>query len=145
MDDLLPAAIATIFGLPLLSLLLLSYAEELSTFRGRHAAPPLRSRLGQLLKSLLSPYFKWCGLYPHDVRDPASRRVANLFVDFFGYREIGRFVDIGCGDGETGSLTAGLADVGWSGVCVEAVPEGARAARARHAANEVRGVARVMV
>lgn len=37
-------------------------------------------------------------------------------------RTSGRFLDIGAFDGQTDSLTAGLADAGWTGVCCEPDP-----------------------
>lgn len=42
-------------------------------------------------------------------------------LKFFGERK-GRFLDIGAFDGVTGSNTRSLAELGWSGVCVEANP-----------------------
>jgi FkbM family methyltransferase len=42
-------------------------------------------------------------------------------LKFFGERK-GRFLDIGAFDGVTGSNTRALAELGWSGVCVEANP-----------------------
>jgi FkbM family methyltransferase len=42
-------------------------------------------------------------------------------LKFFGERK-GRFLDIGAFDGVTGSNTMALAELGWSGVCIEANP-----------------------
>lgn len=45
----------------------------------------------------------------------------SYILDYFGGR-VGRFLDIGAFDGVTFSNTRPLADLGWSGVCVEPSP-----------------------
>lgn len=46
---------------------------------------------------------------------------------------VGSFLDLGCYDGETYSNTAALADLGWSGVCVDASPDAVAACALRYA------------
>lgn len=45
-----------------------------------------------------------------------------IAAHFDGRRTPGRFLDIGAFDGRTNSTTSGLAQEGWSGVCVEPNP-----------------------
>ena len=134
LEVLVPVAIAGVFAVSIVVLLAVSFLEDTSSLPSFSAAAA--TRLGQLSKALLSPYFKWRGTYPHVVTDAHMARVSQLLVRELGYSEDGVFVDVGAGDGESGSYTAMLADVGWRGVCAEAVPEAARACRARHAGNK---------
>lgn len=60
-----------------------------------------------------------------------------LYDEFFGPRRTGFFVEIGAYDGESFSNTSALADLGWSGVYVEPVPDYAARCRARHRDNQV--------
>lgn len=56
-------------------------------------------------------------------------------VDHFAGR-IGRFLDVGAFDGKTFSNTFALAELGWSGVCVEPSPPAFCALMRTHAGND---------
>lgn len=47
----------------------------------------------------------------------------------------GSFLDLGAYDGVTYSNTAALADLGWSGICVDAAPDAVAACAARYSAR----------
>ncbi len=53
--------------------------------------------------------------------DPSQYGEGQWIVDYFGDRK-GRFLDVGAFDGKTFSNTWMLAQLGWSGVCVEPSP-----------------------
>lgn len=53
-----------------------------------------------------------------------------IILRHFKNRRFGRFLDLGAADGRTFSNTLALAELGWSGVCVEPIPR--LAARLRH-------------
>lgn len=55
----------------------------------------------------------------------------------FGYKEDGRFVDVGAWDGKQWSNTFGLAQIGWKGVCFEPQPKQFRLCKAHHASHDV--------
>ena len=61
--------------------------------------------------------------------------LGKLLEDTLGYRTDGTFVEVGAFDGQTYSNTSFLADLGWRGVYVEAVPHFAFICAARHTAN----------
>jgi FkbM family methyltransferase len=63
------------------------------------------------------------------------RDLGSLYEQFFGAREDGFFVEVGAYDGDSFSNTSCLADVGWSGLLIEPVPEFAARCRQRHADN----------
>ena len=57
---------------------------------------------------------------------PADCQVKDLnkiYLDYFGYKTDGFFVDVGANDGITASNIYGLALAGWEGLCYEAVPD----------------------
>jgi FkbM family methyltransferase len=58
-----------------------------------------------------------------------------LYEQLFGQRADGCFVEVGAFDGETYGNTAGLADLGWTGLYVEPVPAAFEQCCRRHAAN----------
>ncbi|MFT3807432.1 FkbM family methyltransferase [Arenimonas sp.] len=61
------------------------------------------------------------------------RELANLYKLLLGERTDGLFVEVGAFDGTSFSNTSCLADVGWSGILVEPVPEFATACRSKYA------------
>ena len=58
--------------------------------------------------------------------------LSHLFVKFFGERGSGVFVEIGANNGINCSNTWGLAERGWTGYMVEAIPELAQECRDNH-------------
>src|SRR5947209_8265810 len=64
--------------------------------------------------------------------------LADIYMQHFGYKTNGTFVEVGAYDGESISNTVFLADIGWEGVYVEPIPEHARQAEIRHAGNDVK-------
>lgn len=58
-----------------------------------------------------------------------------VIIDFFKGK-VGRFLDIGAYDGKTFSNTLRLAELGWSGVCVEPSPSCFKAMLPIHGNNE---------
>lgn len=52
----------------------------------------------------------------------SQNREEAIIVELFGPNQIGHFLDIGAYDGKTFSNTLRLAELGWSGVCVEPSP-----------------------
>ena len=60
-----------------------------------------------------------------------------IYLEFFGFRTNGIFVEVGAYDGEFASNTSGLADAGWKGLYIEPVWEFAQQCAARHAKNNV--------
>jgi FkbM family methyltransferase len=75
-----------------------------------------------------------------DYHPPKMHPIASLsaiYKGVFGYKTDGVFLEIGAFDGETHSNTSFLADIGWSGVYVEPVPEYAAACANRHRNNRV--------
>lgn len=64
------------------------------------------------------------------------RGLEEIYLQYFGYRRHGLFVEVGAFDGETASNTSGLADIGWSGHYIEPVPEYAERCRQRHRHNQ---------
>jgi FkbM family methyltransferase len=71
-------------------------------------------------------------------RPPGNCQIPNLagkWQALFGGRNSGYFVEVGAYDGENYSNTSCLADVGWSGLYIEAVSEFAERCRARHKNN----------
>jgi FkbM family methyltransferase len=58
-----------------------------------------------------------------------------LLEQLYGRRADGAFVEVGAFDGETYGNTAGLADLGWSGLYIEPVPESYEQCCRRHARN----------
>jgi len=70
---------------------------------------------------------------------PASCQIPTLgflYRLFFGRRADGTFVEIGAYDGHSFSNSSCLAEVGWRGLYVEAVPEFADLCQKRYAGNE---------
>jgi FkbM family methyltransferase len=61
--------------------------------------------------------------------------LASLYELFFGRKSEGTFVEIGAFDGISFSNSSCLADVGWSGILVEPIPEHADICRKRYASN----------
>jgi len=61
--------------------------------------------------------------------------LAKIYLERFGYRRHGTFVEIGAYDGDSYSNTCGLADLGWRGVYVEPVEHYYEKCRKRHAKN----------
>jgi len=61
--------------------------------------------------------------------------LAGLYEQLFGRRVDGCFVEVGAFDGETYGNTAGLADLGWSGLYIEPMPEAFELCRRRHVNN----------
>ena len=55
----------------------------------------------------------------------------------FGCITNGVFVEVGANDGVSHSNTYGLAQVGWSGICIEPAPRAAQACRRNHAGHDV--------
>jgi FkbM family methyltransferase len=71
-------------------------------------------------------------------RPPGNCQIPNLagkWQALFGRRISGYFVEVGAYDGENYSNTSCLADVGWSGLYIEAVAEFAERCRIRHKNN----------
>jgi FkbM family methyltransferase len=71
-------------------------------------------------------------------RPPATCQIPNLngkWEALFGRSGDGVFVEVGAYDGESFSNTSCLADVGWTGLYIEPVPEFAEKCRQRHARN----------
>lgn len=60
-----------------------------------------------------------------------------LYLDVFGYRNYGTFVEIGGYDGITFSNTWGLARAGWHGLYVDANPSSVEACKKNHAGHSV--------
>lgn len=58
--------------------------------------------------------------------------LANIYLDNFGYIYDGTFVEVGAYDGESFSNTCALADLGWTGIYIEPIPEYAARCRNRH-------------
>lgn len=71
-------------------------------------------------------------------RPVASCQISNLATLYeraFGQRTDATFVEVGAYDGESFSNTSCLADIGWSGVLIEPVPQFAELCRERHKHN----------
>lgn len=60
-----------------------------------------------------------------------------IFMDYFGYKNDGWFVEIGAFDGVSYSNTWALAVAGWKGLCAEPVPEYAELCRKNHESHDV--------
>lgn len=58
-----------------------------------------------------------------------------IYLDVFGRRTDGTFVEVGAFDGELVSNTSGLADLGWRGLYIEPVADYAGRCRQRHEKN----------
>lgn len=61
-----------------------------------------------------------------DYTIPSDCQVKDLnkiYLDYFGYKTDGFFVDVGAYDGVTASNTFGLVVAGWEGISYEAVPD----------------------
>lgn len=72
---------------------------------------------------------------------PVTCQIPNLedlYIELFGYKPNGVFVEIGAYDGETCSNTSFLADLGWTGFYVEPVEQYAVACSQRHRHNKVK-------
>jgi len=67
---------------------------------------------------------------------PASV-LQGIYLEQFGYRETGLFVEVGAWDGVQFSNTWGLAHAGWHGLYIEANPESIEACRRNHAGHSV--------
>lgn len=52
----------------------------------------------------------------------SQNREEEIIVQLFGDKSVGHFLDVGAYDGKTFSNTLRLAELGWSGVCVEPSP-----------------------
>lgn len=77
----------------------------------------------------------------------AECQVENLpeiYKRVFGLRRTGYFVEVGAMDGQDHSNTCGLADIGWSGLYIEATADYAQKCAARHAKNNVRVLRRAI-
>lgn len=59
-----------------------------------------------------------------------------IYLQYFNKID-GYFVEVGAFDGESFSNTSGLADLGWSGIYIEPVPEYINKCRQRHQYNNV--------
>lgn len=60
-----------------------------------------------------------------------------IYLEYFGYRTDGVFVNVGAYNGYDFDNTWGLAEAGWHGLCIEAIPEFAKACEATHKDNNV--------
>jgi len=60
-----------------------------------------------------------------------------IYLDQFGYRDYGLFVEVGAWDGWEFSNTWGLARAGWHGLYIEACPDFAAVCKANHAEHSV--------
>ena len=69
--------------------------------------------------------------------------LAELVATHLGVRRHGCFVEVGAFDGETWSNTSFLADLGWRGLCIEAIPAYARTCMTRHSRSPLVDVAPV--
>jgi FkbM family methyltransferase len=63
-----------------------------------------------------------------------------IYMDYFGYKENGFFVDIGAYDGMNFSNTYCLAEAGWEGICYEPVPESYKACINNHKNHKVKSI-----
>jgi FkbM family methyltransferase len=63
--------------------------------------------------------------------------LSHLFAKFLGERDTGVFVEIGANNGINCSNTWGLAERGWTGYMVEAIPELAQECRDNHSNHEL--------
>jgi len=63
--------------------------------------------------------------------------LSHLFAKFFGERDSGVFVEIGANNGINCSNTWGLAERGWTGYMVEAIPELAHECRNNHSGHKL--------
>ncbi len=59
------------------------------------------------------------------------------YLDLFGYKTSGLFVEVGALDGESTSNTDLLADIGWTGIYIEPIEEFAAKCSDRHKTNNV--------
>lgn len=74
---------------------------------------------------------------------PKSCQVVNLnkiYLEYFGYKNEGFFVDVGAFDGYLHSNTWGLAVAGWRGICYEPLPEAFSYCVANHKDHRVLSV-----
>jgi len=58
--------------------------------------------------------------FPSSCQIPISD-LNNIYLQHFGYKTNGSFVEVGAYDGESYSNTSGLADIGWNGLYIEPV------------------------
>ncbi len=71
-------------------------------------------------------------------KDCQIENLSDIYMDLFGTKHDGTFIEIGAYDGETVSNTAFLADLGWAGYYFEPVPEYALRCQLRHVHNKVK-------
>ena len=63
--------------------------------------------------------------------------INEIYLEHFGYKTDGRFVEVGAFDGQTHSNTCFLADLGWTGLYIEPVDEYLERCFQRHKNNKV--------
>ena len=63
--------------------------------------------------------------------------INELFMEHFGLKSDGVFVEVGAFDGQTHSNTCFLADMSWKGLYIEPIREYAKRCELRHAGNAV--------
>jgi FkbM family methyltransferase len=68
--------------------------------------------------------------------DCQIKELEKIYLNHFGYKEDGTFVEIGAYDGQSFSNTCGLADIGWTGVYVEPIKQYYNMCRSRHDHND---------
>lgn len=64
------------------------------------------------------------------------KNLPDIYKRVFGLRRTGTFVEVGAMDGQSHSNTCGLADIGWSGLYIEATEKYAHACYLRHKKNK---------
>ena len=72
------------------------------------------------------------------LKDCQIPNLSDLYLNHFGFKKDGLFIEIGAYDGESISNTVFLADIGWKGIYVEPVKEYYEKCLNRHKNNNVK-------